>query len=473
MLAVERVASGLAAATDVNEVAGVATGLVAETVGAVAASLALLAGLAALELVGDVGDTSWVSRHGTRFPLGADNPVAQAARSCRPVVVLGREGMQAAYPELCAESDPDRSVVALPLVAGGICLGVLGLVFDGPDVSDAHLRFLDTAAAVTALALGRVAAQRAEQDRYAQMAFLVAATSELTVSLDYETTLQRLADFVVPDVANWCAIDVLDDGALRPVAVAHADPAKVELALRMRQTYPPDTQAPSGARVVARTGVPEIYEDVDSAMLEAAARDAEHLRLVRDLDLRSAILVPLVSGDRTLGVLTLVRTGAARRDGQLDLAFAEELARRAAVAIDSAQVDSDTVEASLQLQRAVLPMSFTELTGWEVAVDYRPAGRTAAGRDFYDAIPLPDGRLDGFVGDVMGRGVAAASAMAQVRSALRAYVSLDPSPRTVIERLTVPASPPLGAGDYPRETVTARLGPGEALLAVRRAQVEP
>ena len=131
---------------------------------------------------------------------------------------------------------------------------------------------------------------------------------------------------------------------------------------------------------------------------------------------------------------------------------------------------STALEASLQLQRAVLPMSFTDLTGWEVAVDYRPAGRTAVGGDFYDAIPLPDGRLVAFVGDVMGRGVAAASAMAQVRSALRA---LDPSPGTVIERLTVPSSPPLGAGDYPRETVTARLGLGEALLAVRRAQVEP
>lgn len=96
-----------------------------------------------------------------------------------------------------------------------------------------------------------------------------------------------------------------------------------------------------------------------------------------------------------------------------------------------------------------------------------------AGGDFYDATPLPDGRLVAFVGDVMGRGVAAASAMAQVRSALRAYVFPDPLPGTVIERLTVPSSPPLGAGDYPRETMTARLRPGEALLAVRRAQVEP
>ena len=131
------------------------------------------------------------------------------------------------------------------------------------------------------------------------------------------------------------------------------------------------------------------------------------------------------------------------------------------------------MEASLQLQRAVLPVSFTDLIGWDVAVDYRPAGRTAVGGDFYGAVPLTDGRLVAFVGDVMGRGVAAASAMAQVRSAQRAYVSLDPLPGTVIERLTVPSSPPLGAGDYPRETVTARLGPGEALLAVRRAQVEP
>ena len=417
LLAVERVAAALAAATDVNEVAAVVTELVAGTVGAVASSLGLLAGSTALELVGVAGDTSWVSRHGTRFPLRADNPFAQAARIGHPVVVLGREGLNAAYPQLWAESDVDRSVVAVPLLADGVCLGVLGLAFDRPHVSEANMRFLDTATAITALALGRVAAQGAQQDRYAQMAFLVAATSELAVSLDYGTTLQRLADLVVPDVANWCAIDVVDDGVLRPVAVAHADPAKVELALRMRQAYPTEIHAPSGAHVVARTGAPEIYEDVDSALLEAAAHDAEQLRLVRDLDLRSAILVPLVSGDQTLGGLTLVRTGAARRYSQLDLAFAQKLARRGAVAIDNVQVHSDTVEASLQLQRAVLPMSFTELTGWEVAVDYRPAGRTAVGGDFYDAIPLPDGWLVAFVGDVMGRGVAAASAMAQVRQA--------------------------------------------------------
>lgn len=437
LLAVERLSTAFAAAVDMDGVAAVVTAHVAEAVGAVAVSLSLLVAPTMLEFRASAGDITGVTPGGTRFPLDMNHPVTEAARTRRVVAVLGRAAVAAAYPDLYAGTGPERSVVALPLLAGGDCHGVLGLALDAPHLSDDHMRLLSTAASIAAQAVARVSAKRAEQDRYAQMAFLVAATTELAGSLDYQQTLQRLADLVVPDVANWCAIDVLDDGVLRLVAVAHADPAKVELALRMRQTYPPDIDAPSGGHVVARTGVAEIWEDVDPALLEAAAHDAEHLRLIEELDLRSAIIVPLVAGDRTLGVLTLVRTGDARRYSRADLAFAEELARRAAVAIDNAQVHSETVEASLQLQRAVLPVSFADLVGWDVAVDYRPAGRIAVGGDFYGAVPLPDGRIVAFVGDVMGRGVAAAAAMAQVRSALCAYVALDPTPRAVIERLSV------------------------------------
>ncbi len=519
--ALDRLATELAAVADLDGVAAVVTTQVAEAVAAAAVSLSLLVAPTTLELVAMVGDAPGQTQRGTRFPLELHDPVTEAARTCGVVIVLGQVAVRAAYPALCAGTEAEHSVVALPLLAGGDCHGVIGLAFDRQHVDDVDMLFLSTAAAVAAQAIARVSAQRAEQDRYAQMAFLVAATSELAGSLDYQQTLRRLANLVVPDVANWCAIDVLDNGVLNPVAVAHADPAKVELALRMRETYPPDTNAASGAYVVARSGVPEIWEDVDPALLAAAAHDQEHLRLVQELDLRSAIIVPLVVRDRTLGVLTLVRTGEARRYSRADLAFAQELARRAAVAIDNAQVHSQTVEASLQLQRAVLPMSFRGLRGWDVAVDYRPAGRTAVGGDFYDAVPLPDGRLVAFVGDVMGRGVAAAAAMAQTRSALRAYVALDPSPRTVVERLsvmfesldlpqlvtvlyavldpsagtvellsaghlpplvvraegtverlTVPSSPPLGAGEHRRDTVLARLAPGETLLLFTDGLVE-
>jgi serine phosphatase RsbU (regulator of sigma subunit) len=136
-----------------------------------------------------------------------------------------------------------------------------------------------------------------------------------------------------------------------------------------------------------------------------------------------------------LGTLTLVWAESDRRYDESDLAFAEELARRAATAIDNAQLHSQTLEAALQLQRAVLPDSIADIPGWETAVHYNPSGRTEVGGDFYDAVPLGDGRLAVVVGDVMGRGVAAAAAMAQMRATLRAYVAIDPDPETVVANL--------------------------------------
>ncbi len=118
-----------------------------------------------------------------------------------------------------------------------------------------------------------------------------------------------------------------------------------------------------------------------------------------------------------------------------DLSFAEDLGKRAAIAIDNSELHSETLAAAVRLQHAVLPESMPEVEGWEIAALYSPSGRTEVGGDFYDAIPSADGRLAFFVGDVMGRGVAAAAAMAQMRSAVRAYVALDPTPEVVLRRL--------------------------------------
>jgi serine phosphatase RsbU (regulator of sigma subunit) len=114
------------------------------------------------------------------------------------------------------------------------------------------------------------------------------------------------------------------------------------------------------------------------------------------------------------------------------VAFGENLAQRAAVAIDNAQLHSQVRDVALQLQRAVLPERLPAVPGWTTAVRYLPAGRTDAGGDFYDVVPLDEGRVAAFVGDVMGRGVQAASVMAQMRSAIRTLVAVDPSPAAVM-----------------------------------------
>jgi serine phosphatase RsbU (regulator of sigma subunit) len=134
-------------------------------------------------------------------------------------------------------------------------------------------------------------------------------------------------------------------------------------------------------------------------------------------------------------VITWVAGEGNRRFDADDLAFGEDLARRAAIAIDNAQLHSELRDVALRLQHAVLPERLPELPHWATAVVYRPAGRTDAGGDFYDVIDLGGGRIAAFVGDVMGRGVQAASVMAQMRSAIRTLVALDPAPAAVMTGL--------------------------------------
>jgi serine phosphatase RsbU (regulator of sigma subunit) len=190
-----------------------------------------------------------------------------------------------------------------------------------------------------------------------------------------------------------------------------------------------------GAWQVMRTGQSELISVITDDMLVAGAIDDEHLEIARALHLRSALTVPLVARGRVLGVMTWVTAESERHYTDEDLELAEAVARRAAVSIDNSELHSQTMAASVQLQKAVLPQTLPVSEGWEVAHLYSPSGRTEVGGDFYDAIPLADGRLVLLVGDVMGRGVAAAAAMAQMRAAVRAYAAVDPDPATVMRNL--------------------------------------
>jgi PAS domain S-box-containing protein len=170
--------------------------------------------------------------------------------------------------------------------------------------------------------------------------FLAQASEALASSLDYEATLQTVVRLAVPHVADWCAVDMMGNGSNEIVrlAVSHVDSAKVALAEELRRRYPPDPEAPRGVPHVLRTGRSELYEDIPEAMLEAVAQDAEHLRLLRELGLRSAIVAPISAHGRTLGAITFVAAEAGRRYDRTDLGTAEDLARRAATAIENARL---------------------------------------------------------------------------------------------------------------------------------------
>ncbi|MDP9151322.1 MAG: PAS domain-containing protein [Myxococcota bacterium] len=177
-----------------------------------------------------------------------------------------------------------------------------------------------------------------EKRQHVRREFLARAGETLASSLDYRATLATVARLAVPQLADWCTVDIQEPGASEPqqLAVAHADPTKVEYARALGQRYPPDPDASTGPPQVIRTGKAELYEEIPAALLEAGARDAEHLRILRELRLESVMVVPLRGRERNLGAMTFIYADSGRRYGTDDLAFAEDFARRAAMAIESA-----------------------------------------------------------------------------------------------------------------------------------------
>ena len=183
--------------------------------------------------------------------------------------------------------------------------------------------------------------------------YLARASEVLGSSLDYERTLAELAQLVVPELADWCTVDIVsDDGALRQLAVAHADPEKVRWAKLLAERYPPNTDAATGGPNVIRTGVPEIYPEIPDELLAASAVDDEHLRIIRELGIRSALIVPLVAHERVLGALTLISAESGRRYRESDLQLASELAHRAGMAMDNARLHRAELEARVAAERA-------------------------------------------------------------------------------------------------------------------------
>jgi PAS domain S-box-containing protein len=240
-----------------------------------------------------------------------------------------------------------RSLLAVPMHIHGEASGTLTYYYRNTHrFSDRELRVATALANLSSAAIGsaelydeqrrlRAKSQAAEW----RSNFLAEASSVLASTLDYEATLARVARLSVPELADWCTVDISEeDKSVRRLAVAHVDPAKVEWAHEIQKRYPPDMDTPRGVPQVLRTGVSEIYSEISDEMLVAGAKDEEHLRLMRDIGFSSAMIVPLLAHGRVLGVVTFITAESGRRYGAQDLSLAEDLARRAAVSVENARL---------------------------------------------------------------------------------------------------------------------------------------
>jgi PAS domain S-box-containing protein len=221
---------------------------------------------------------------------------------------------------------------------------------------------------LTAEQAARAAAEAGER----RMSFLAKSSAELASSLDPAVTLRTVARLAVPAIADWAAVDMVDAaGAFQRLAVEHADPARAALVHEIERRYPPDPDDPYGVRRVMRTGESVFLPHVGEELLKAAAQDAEHARLIRRLGLRSYICVPLIGREGMLGAITLAYAESGREYGALDLLMAEDLGRRAAIAVENATLVAQLHAAHERLQQQAheLEAQAEELEGRNVELE--------------------------------------------------------------------------------------------------------
>ncbi len=260
----------------------------------------------------------------------------------------------------------------------------------------------------------------------------------LVSSLDYEQTLHNVAALAVPELADWCVVDLVNEnGKPRRVAVAPSGSDVAEAAKALTAFRAPDVDPDHGLRHVLRTGESVLYRRVSSAQLARWASSAEQLRVLQGLGVRSVLIAPLRVPGRTIGAMTFLTASSGRFLGPDDKELAEQLGRRAAVAVENARLHSRLADVAETLERSLLPGELPECPGWDAACLYRPASsewRIDIGGDFFELFSA-GGRWYAIVGDIEGKGVTAASMTALLRYGSRFAAGALRQPASILSRL--------------------------------------
>jgi serine phosphatase RsbU (regulator of sigma subunit) len=373
------------------------------------------------------GGTGLPTPHG-RVAVDAELPVAEAVRSGRPRF----------------DADGDPPGVALALVQQGRSIGALTLTFDAVPVVDGEgSAFLSAVADLGASAVERARlweSERGARERveraYERLRFLSEAGRAAFSTLDVAAGLQRVLQLSVPRLADLAVAYLREGGTLRRVAVAHHDPEVQRRLRRLGGVDPLPVRSTNPAADCARTGEPRRLLDLGLGLFPHLPEPV--LGVLRPLDLRSWMVVPLRSTRAVEGVLVFAVSGRGRVASDRELDVAVEVGVRAGIAVEHARRYEDQVALAEVLQRAVLPESLPRLPGLELAARYLPAGPRSGrevGGDWYDAVTLRDGRVGLAVGDVSGHGLGAAATMGRLRTALRVYALDGVAPGDVLDRL--------------------------------------
>jgi PAS domain S-box-containing protein len=275
----------------------------------------------------------------------------------------------------------------------------------------------------------RAAAHRENQRLQQRMAFLAQAGLVLDRSLDHEETLRRLTELTVPELAQLTVVDMLDDdGYVRTAVAAAAEPDRAREVERMRREHPLARSSAHPVAGVLRTVEPVLLPVMTPEFQRTIAEGGEHYALMRRLRYHSAIVVPLVARRRALGTLSLLRMEGTHPYDHDELVLAEELARRAALAIDNARLFEETRHIARTLQQGLLPRRLPVIPGAEMAARFLAAAEgQEVGGDFYDAFPVGEDRWGIAVGDVCGKGPEAAALTALARYTIRTLAEREPA----------------------------------------------
>ena len=304
----------------------------------------------------------------------------------------------------------------------------------------------------------------------ARMTLLAEAGRRMAESLDWETTLRAVVRSVVPAIADWCSLAVVDpNDQLRVAAVAHGDPERERAARELVERYPPAPDAPVGAAEVIRTGELQVIADITPDTLRAFARDAQHRELLETLQVRHTVIAPLATPKGVKGALTFVLGDSGRRFDAEDLKLIQSLATRAALHIENARLYTERSQIAQILQTSLLPQALPVIPGVEVAARYRAAGeQNMVGGDFYDVFSSGPGVWTAIVGDVSGKGARAAALTALARHTLRTASRLEGSPAANLALLNAVLVEDDTSGSF-CTVFQARLCPGERGVDLRFA----